>query len=82
MTARAFRVRRAAMCPQTGSTRPHRWQSGDRYCLTVAGSPGLGVVAYLGCCRACGVPLLVLGPYGTDRHAACYELPDAVLAEG
>ena len=79
-----FTVAVPGFCPAPVDNRPHTWiPDGDGADLLSYGHPDHGVTVLLGRCRHCGVALLSIGRYGTDRdqHALCLELPDAALGE-
>jgi len=47
-------------CPHSADGRSHTWQSGDSADLISLGAPDHGVTVYLGQCRYCRVPLLIV----------------------
>jgi hypothetical protein len=83
MPRNTFDVRPAGPCPTAADDRPHTWTPGDGADLLGYGRPDYGATVHLGCCRYCGVALLSVGAYGTERteQSTCFELPDAGLGE-
>ncbi|MCW3815709.1 hypothetical protein ONA91_14730 [Micromonospora sp. DR5-3] len=81
MAAR-FAVRPAGDCPAASSARPHApMVDGDAAYLLSYGTPDHGVSVAVARCRACGVALLSVAPYGTGQASTYLELPDATLRE-
>lgn len=77
-----FAVRPAGDCPAASSPRPHEpVVDGDAADLVSYGTSDLGVSVAVARCRACGIALLSVAPYGGGQ-GTYLELPDATLREG